>query len=50
MVELLLIVLIFVTMVTHDTPSLFNIEQELRKITYELEEIKRCLKKGKKND
>ena len=48
MVELLLIVLIFVTIAAHDKPSLFGIEQELRKITYELQEIKRCLKEDKK--
>lgn len=49
MTDLLLIVLIFVTMATHDKPSLFGIEQELKKITYELQEIKRCLKEDKRD-
>lgn len=48
MVELLLIILIIVTIATHDNPSFFGIEEELRKITYELQEIKNCLKKDKK--
>lgn len=48
MVELLLIVLIFVTIATHDTPDLFRIEEKLGRIEYELQEIKRCLKENKK--
>ena len=49
MVELLLIILIFVTIAANDKPSLFGIEEELRKITYELKEIKKCLKEDKRD-